>query len=178
MPRKRCKTRTRKGYKASGKKSTALPKYKQMIQECKDCLLTGTLLAIDPSTGSRSSMPGYALFKNGQLVESGTITVDIKGNRAERLHEINRTLREELETPDVVAVESAGYFVGKMNPASIISLQRAIGAIVAAHPVKCLIEIPSNVWQKHAFPGYIKNDANDAICIGLCAINTAKELSC
>lgn len=157
-------------------KKAKLPKYKKMIQECQDCLLTGRLLAIDPSTGSRSSMPGYAVFDKGKLIESGTIEVDIKGNRAERLHEINRTLREDFATPDVVAVESAGYFVSKMNPASIISLQRAIGAIVAAHPVKCLIEIPSNVWQKHTFPGYVKGDEHDAICIGLCAINTAKEM--
>jgi len=133
------------------------------------------MLAIDPSTGSRSSMPGYAVFQGGKLIESGTIEVDLKGNRAERLYEINRTIREDFDVPDVVAVESAGYFIGKMNPASIISLQRAIGAVIAAHPVKCLIEVPSNVWQKHTFPGYIKGDEHDAICIGLCAINTARE---
>lgn len=155
-----------------------LPKYKQMIKDCQDCLLTGKLLAIDPSTGSRSSMPGYAVFNKGELIESGIIEVDLAGNRAEKLYEINRTLREEFDGPfDVVAVESAGYFVNKMSATSVLSLQRAIGAIIAAHPVKCLIEVPSNSWQKYVFPGYVKGDENDAICIGLCVIAIAKELN-
>lgn len=169
--------KTRKSPKAiRQRRSAKLPKYKQMIKDCHDCILNGRMLAIDPSTGSRSSMPGYAVFQAGQLIESGTIEVDLKGNRAERLFEINRTIREDFEVPDVVAVESAGYFIGKMNPTSIISLQRAIGAVIAAHPVKCLVEVPSNVWQRHTFQGYIKTDENDAICIGLCVINTAREL--
>lgn len=158
-------------------KKVKLPKYKQAIQDCYDCILTGKLLAIDPSTGSGSSMPGYAVFQEGKLLESGIILVDLKGNRSQKLYEINRTLREDFTGPfDVVAVESAGYFIGKMNPAAVISLQRAIGAVIAAHPVKCLIEVPSNVWQRHTFPGYIKTDENDAISIGLCVINTAREL--
>lgn len=175
MPRKSKRSKSF-GKPARPKRPAKLAKYKQMIKDCADCCLTGRMLAVDPSTGSKSSMPGYAIFDKGELVESGIITVDLAGNRSERLYEINRTLREDFTGPfDVVAVESAGFFIGKMNPASIISLQRAIGAIIAAHPVKCLVEVPSNVWQKHAYKGYIKGDEQDAICIGLCVINTAKE---
>lgn len=178
MRNRRAKATDRKVRGVRKSKTATLPKYKQMIADCRECIIDGCMLAVDPSTGSTSSMPGYAVFKNGELIESGTITVDLKGNRAERLFEINRTLREDFKeyTFDVIAVESAGYFIGKMNPASIISLQRAIGAIIAAFPVKCLVEVPSNVWQKHKFKGYVKGDEQDAICIGLCVLNTAIAL--
>lgn len=159
----------------SKRSKTKLPKYKLAIQDCTDVILNGTLLAIDPSTGSKSSMPGFAVFIKGELVESGTIEVDLAGNRAQKLYQINHILRTDFKAPDVVAVENISYFVGKMSPASVVSLQRAVGAIVAAWPVKCLVEVPSNAWQKHQFAGYFKSDANDSICIGLTCINIAKE---
>lgn len=159
-------------------KKVKLPVYKQQIKDSLDAILTGTLLSIDPSTGSGTSMPGYAVFKAGKLVESGTIDLDIKGNRAQKLYEINRTLREDFGEYkfDAIAVENIGYFVAKMSPRALISLQRAVGAIIAAHPTENLIEVPSNVWQKHVYKGYVKGDREDAVCIGLCVINTAKEL--
>lgn len=158
------------------KKQAKIPRYMKAIDDCADCILNGTLLAIDPSTGSKSSMPGWAWFEKGELKESGIIKVDLKGNRAQKLYQINHTLRTEFGPPDVVAVESAGYFISKMNPASIISLQRAIGAVIASWPVKCLVEVPSNVWQKYRFKGYEKGDEADAICIGLCVIGKAKQV--
>lgn len=179
MPRKVQKKRLSRSKSSN---TSSLPKYKQAIKSCHSCILEGRLLAIDPSTGSKSSMPGFAVFEKGILKESGTIEVDYTGNRAERLFEINRTLREEFETPDVVVcedVKNRTFFNKKggfrMSTSSMASLQRSIGAIIAAHPVKCLIEIPNNSWQAHTFPGYIKSDENDAISIGLCAINIAKE---
>ena len=157
------------------RKAARTPKYKLQIQECNGCVIDGTLLAIDPSTGSESSLPGYAVFKAGQLVESGTITLDITLNRAQKLYEINRTIREDFGEYkfDAIAVEDIGYFMGKMNAKAVVSLQRAVGAIVAAYPTECLIEVPSNAWQKHKYKGYVKGDEADAICIGLCVINTA-----
>jgi len=158
------------------RKQAKVPRYMKAIVDCADCILNGTLLAIDPSTGSKSSMPGFAVFEKGILIESGIIQVDLKGNRAQKLYQINHTLRTDFGAPDVVAVESAGYFISKMNPASIISLQRAIGAVIAAWPVKCLVEVPSNVWQRYQFKGYIKGDEADSICIGLTVIAKAKEV--
>lgn len=157
------------------KKQAKTPRYMKAIIDCADCILTGTLLAIDPSTGSKSSMPGFAVFQKGELIESGIIKVDLKGNRAQKLYQINHTLRTDFGAPDVVAVESAGYFISKMNPASIISLQRAIGAVIAAWPVKCLVEVPSNVWQRYVPANYVKGDEMDAVAIGMCVIYKARE---
>lgn len=169
--------RARKPARKGGKRSrkAKFPKYKMQIKDCGGCIIDGTLLAIDPSTGSESSLPGYAVFQNGQLVESGVITLDLAGNRAQRLYEINRTIREDFSQYkfDAIAVEDIGYFMGKMNARAVVSLQRAVGAIIAAYPTECLIEVPSNAWQKHRFKGYVKGDEQDAICIGLCVINTA-----
>lgn len=149
------------------------------ISKCYNEILTGRVLAIDPSTGSASSKPGFAWFEKGELVESGEISLDITANRSKRLYEISRTVREEFDQPDVLVVEyipPVTYRGGnQMNGVSLMALQKAIGAILAAHPVEHLLEIPAAAWRKWKPESYIKSDEMDAISLGLCAIGTARQ---
>lgn len=149
------------------------------VEKCYNIALTGTMLAVDPSTGSKSSRPGYAWFEKGKLIESGEIIVDIEANRSLRLYEITRTIREEFPCPDILAVEyipPVSYKGGgnRMNSISLMALQKAIGAIMGAHPVENLLEVPAASWRKYRPENYIKTDEMDSIVIGLCVIGLAK----
>lgn len=144
-----------------------------------DILLSGKILAIDPSTGSQSSMPGYAWFEKGKLKESGVIQVPLSLNRSQRLFEISRTIREEFPVPDGLIVEYIPpiTYRGKgMNKVSLMALQKAIGAIIASHPYEVFIEVPSASWKKYKPSEYVKSDEYDAISIGLCAMAIAKQV--
>jgi hypothetical protein len=138
------------------------------------------MLCVDPSTGSRSSLPGFAWYEAGILVESGEITVDPEANRSKRLYEISRTIKEEFETPEILVVEyipPVTYRTGnRMNGISLMALQKAIGAIIATHPFEHLLEIPAAAWRAHKPDNYVKTDEMDSICLGLCAINTARKV--
>jgi hypothetical protein len=139
------------------------------------------MLAIDPSTGSKSSRPGFAWYEAGVLKESGEISVDLKANRSKRLYEIARTVREEFPVPDVLVVEyippvTYRGSATKMNGVSLMALQKAIGAIIGAHPFEHLLEIPAAAWRKYKPEDYVKTDEWDSIVIGLCAVETAKQV--
>lgn len=148
------------------------------IQPIADIILNGKILAIDPSTGSQSSQPGYAWFEGGKLVESGEITVKVGEDRNVRLSEISRCIREDFDKPDVLIVEyipPVTYGSGlKMNKVSIMALQKAIGAIIGARLVDNFLEIPAASWRSWKPDNYIKSDEMDSICLGLCAIGLAE----
>ena len=141
-------------------------------------ILEGTMLAIDPSTGSRSSMPGYAWYKKGKLIESGIFEINPGWSRHKRLYEIGHTLREEFEMPDILAIEYIAMvkFQGGISQAAIGALQKAIGAIYAARPWPAVVEIPTSAWRHHKPEEYIKTDEWDAITIGLYCVNISKEV--
>lgn len=140
-------------------------------------ILGGNVLAIDPSSGSRNSMPGYAVFQEGVLIDSGYIEVarDREFNR--KLFLISKTLREEFPTPDVLVVEFIPPFMkGSGFSKSIVSLQRAIGAIIGSID-RPLVEVPPITWHKHAPINYQKTDEKDAIMLGYTAVLTASRLA-
>ena len=145
------------------------------IEPLVDVILDKTMLCIDPSTGSQSSMPGFALFEKGIKVESGIIEVDHKLNKSLRLYEISRCIREDFKDIDLLVVEyipPVGY-KGGMNSISLMALQRSIGAIVASLPFENLLEIPAASWKAYKPEEYEKTDEWDSICLGLCAIAIA-----
>jgi len=139
-------------------------------------LTEGHVLAIDPSSGSRDSMPGYAVFIRGQLVDSGLIEV-AKGRELNRkLFIIGETLRNQFEIPDLLVVEHIPPFMrGSGFSKSIVSLQRAIGMIIGSID-RPLLEVPPITWHKLAPPDYQKTDEKDAIMIGYAAIWTACKM--
>lgn len=141
----------------------------------RELITKGQLLAIDPSSGSEGSMPGFAIFKEGRLISCGTIKLPAGGELHLRLQELARTLREEFEVPDVLVVEQiAPYIKGFFN----LSLHKSIGATVSAIPCKSLVEISPSSW--HAAirkmgieDSYVKSDVNDAIFMGYCVVKEA-----
>jgi len=150
--------------------------YKQVRPHYRE-ILEGKFLAIDPSTGSGSSMPGFAWFEKGVLKESGTIEVSPAARKNIRLFNIAESFRNEFDKPDVIAIENIPpmTFKGGMSQWSLVSLQRAIGAIVSVFPCT-YIEVAPIAWRNFIFEGYQKSDSHDAICIGLCVLAYAKEV--
>ena len=149
----------------------------QRIKPLVETILTQNMLCIDPSTGSYSSMPGYALFKKGKKIESGIIEVDPKLNKSLKLYEIARTIREDFSDTaiDLLVVEYIPpmSFKGGMSGVAIMSLQKSIGAIMGAMPFTNLLEIPVASWKAFKPKDYVKTDEYDSICLGLCAIGIA-----
>ena len=83
--------------------------------------------------------------------------------------------------PDILVVEyipPVTYYASetRMNKVSLMALQKAIGAIIGAHPVEHLLEIPASSWRKYKPEEYKKTDEWDAICLGLCTIAIAKKI--
>jgi len=146
------------------------------VKEAWELILNGTFLSIDPSIGSTASMPGYALFEQGNLVESGIIQVSISNKKNIRLYNIAKSFREGFRKPDVIAIENIPpiKFKGGMNGWSLVSLQRSIGAILSVFDAP-YIEVAPIAWQKYKFDGYSKSDEEDAICIGLCVLAAARD---
>jgi len=155
------------------------PKFHTQIEKAGPTCLKGTLLAFDPSTGSHSSMPGYAIFKNGELVESGIIQVNPSARRNVRLFSITESLRTEFPKPDIIAIENIPPVrysrAGSMGGWALVAIQRSIGAIISCFDCE-YVEVSPKAWQNYKFHGYEKSDEHDAICIGLCVIETAKKL--
>jgi len=157
--------------------SKKLTNLEQQVSRVIPQILGGNVLAIDPSSGSRNSMPGYAVFQEGVLIDSGFIEVarDREFNR--KLFLISKTLREEFPTPDVLVVEFIPPFMkGSGFSKSIVSLQRAIGAIIGSID-RPLVEVPPITWHKHVPKDYQKTDEKDAIMLGYTAVLTACRLS-
>jgi hypothetical protein len=169
IPRKRRKKGTSKGMLAVQKRGAA------------ESILRGHMLVIDPASGGGESVPGYAVFSAGELIESGTI--DVGGPQADlhdRLFELGITLRDSLPNKvDVLVIEDvplkrfgpdrSGSLKGQVN------LHRSVGAVMGA--VKCRFFIPVHpaTWHSHAGPDHVKSDENDAIAMGRCALSMASE---
>jgi Holliday junction resolvasome RuvABC endonuclease subunit len=125
-------------------------------------------------------MPGYAIFKEGQLVESGIIQVNPADRRNQKLYSITESFRTEFDEPDVLAIENVPpvQFRGGrgLSPWSITAIQRSIGAIISAFNCE-YIEIAPKAWQRFKPEGYQKTDEFDAIAIGRCVVETAKLIA-
>ena len=154
----------------------------QKIKPLASIILEGKILCIDPSTGSESSMPGYACYDKGELTEYGIIEVDSRLNKSLRLYEISRTVREDFDKADILIVEYIPPMTYKgpgkkgMSNIALAGLQKGIGAIMAAQPYANMIEIPESAWRHHKPDEYVKRDDWDARVIGLCAINIARHI--
>ena len=160
--------------KHKSKLAEEIVKYADLLQE-------GYMLALDPSSGSAGSLPGYAIFKKGKLQDAGTIGLP-RGTRAihNRLWLLRNALETEFEKPDILAVEwiapviptGRGTFLHK----SAAALIKSVGAILAVWDVPVIEPTPA-AWHSMAPAGYQKTDARDAQMVGWCALTTlAREL--
>ncbi len=134
-------------------------------------ILNGKFIAIDPSCGSYSSMPGYAIYESGVLVDSGIIEVNTSWPLYKRLREISMTLMWEFDSYDLLIIEQIKAHFGRGSD----SLHKGIGAILSAVDCKDVIYMPVRTWKRFLPVGYYKTDEYDAIAIGNAAIELAKE---
>ncbi len=148
-----------------------LPFYKQ-VQKLTEPILNGTLLAIDPSSGG-TSLPGFAVFKAGELLTSGTLELGRKKlsiyDRLQLLYPAIVQLTD--GPPSVLAIE----MIRGQNFSSHY-LHWAIGTTIAASQAPT-IEVVQHAWKALAkvSPGYFKGDQQDAEKIGECLILLAQK---
>lgn len=132
---------------------------------------SGTLLAIDPASGS-DSLPGFALFHAGELQTSGTIALNKKASIQQRLAVVyEKVAAISPAAPDVLVIE---LLRGKMVH---WNLQRSAGVAIAASRAPVLIECPILVWKALAKTDhkYVKGDQADAEKLGQSVIALARE---
>jgi hypothetical protein len=140
------------------------------VEQYQDILANGEMLAVDPSSGSQGSLPGYALFRKGQLVDAGTIELP-RGSRplANRLFLLRETLEKAFQKPDLLTIElispvmpaKGGAFLHKHAS----SLIKAVGSILSTWDVPVL-EVSPMTWHSMTPPEYKKGDIADACMIG------------
>ena len=140
-------------------------------------LLRGTVLAIDPSIGSNSSMPGWAIYSQGNLIDSGIIEIVPKQEVPIRLQILSRKVRqlELMYKPDILVYEDIpSQRHGGGNANAHASLLKALGAILSVEGPAAHIGLHPQTWKRLARDGYTKGDEEDAIEMGWIAIDIAK----
>ena len=135
----------------------------------------GTMLAIDPSSGSRGSHIGYALFDKGLLVESGEIDLSDEWGLPvhQRLGYIHDCLRESFPFVDLLVTEKIRVVSRRGSYKATEPLVYAIGVIMSGIKHGAFVEIHPRTHMatsNRLFDDYRKTDEYDAISIGLCMI--------
>lgn len=118
-------------------------KYEKDVLKNAKSIVFGRVLAIDPSSGSAGSMPGYALFELGKFSASGTLQINPKRPIQHRLAELYKRV-DALGAIDVLIIERI-----RGNTAHEY-LRWAVGVIVASSGASLVLEIPTTVWKKYA----------------------------
>lgn len=142
-------------------------------------LLEGTVISIDPSVGSSSSLPAYAIYKQGKYIESATIEIDIGKPLWLRLQELSIRLRSlyKFVEPDVLVFEDiAPQRYGGGNAEAHASLLKAVGAILAIRGPRGYIRLKPIVWKKLIRPTYVKGDREDAEEMGFITLQLAQQI--
>jgi hypothetical protein len=137
-------------------------------------ICTGTLLTVDPSSGSANSMPGWALFRGGKLERSSTIKIPLTLTINGRLGDLNRELVKlaaDIGPIDVLSIELISKNMSHEY------LFYAIGVFMAGLPAKVAIPCPIHCWKAVAklHPEYEKGDESDAIMFGHTLLARARE---
>jgi len=140
------------------------------IHKHKNTILDGSILALDPATGSGSSAIGWALFDGCELVESGTIEVTKSWDLADRFKAIHECLVTEFPEVDIVAIEQI-----TKRRTTHISLLYSMGVFHLAK-ADSVILVPPTSWHAIAGEGYEKSDSGDAEQIGWCLIKKAQSI--
>lgn len=145
--------------------------YRQ-AQAAAPTILRGTMVVIDPSSGSKGSMPGFAIFSHGLLKRSGTLHIEHKLVVTTRLEQLYDRAQELLpEPPDVFAIESIHKGMAHQF------LLWAVGASFAAVRAPIKLQVPIAFWKAYAKTqaDYEKGDESDAIMMGQALIAYCKE---
>lgn len=153
--------------------------YKQIAENIQ-YILNGVFISIDPSIGSSSSMPGYAVYREGELVESGIFSIAHRDasipDRLRALHNHVRKLYTKYE-PDALVYEDIPVSRHGGRADSHASLLKAVGAILAVPGTTGHVGIYPVSWKSEARDTYVKGDEADAIEIGYVAIQVARRIA-
>lgn len=114
---------------------------------------------LDPSSGSFSSQPGYAISEAGVEVDSGVIDMPVSADLTRRLYYLGRTLREQFpEKFDVVGVEDVpthrfrqgrnGRTYGSVRQQ--LSLHKAVAVVEASFDVRHVLHVSPATWRTYA----------------------------
>lgn len=143
-------------------------------------LQEGVVMGVDPSIGSHSSMPGWAVYRAGELVASGTFDMDPDAPLQTRLQRLTYLLRHLIADykPDVLVYEMVSDVPFKGFAArGLASLQKALGAILSVSGPDKYVGMLSGTWKKYVRPGYVKGDEQDAIELAWVAIEQARQIA-
>ena len=153
-------------------------KYYKDVRKLCGPLLQGRVLVIDPSIGSTSSLPGYAIYQEGFLLDSGTIFTGGSHlelwQRARKLGDALRTLCYENDI-EVLVYEDIPATSG-FNQNAIASLLKAVGVVLSCTSSAHVLGVHPASWKNYARPEYQKGDREDAIEIGWVTIALAQYI--
>lgn len=167
---------------AEKKKGKLLRKVEYQTQRAISSLLEGTILVVDPSSGSASSQPGYALFSAGVLTDSGTLKIDYTKEVPRRLQDIAECLRNDFQPVDVLIIEDIPVLSFGRNAHAHATLLKSVGCILSAAQYGKFVEVSPSVWHAYIAKdppdarGYIKGDEWDAKIMGYCVLALARQL--
>lgn len=143
-------------------------------------LESGRVLAVDPSSGSSGSMPGFSFFKGATLIESGTFEITL-GDIGRRLWSLTAGLKEAFPEIDLLIIEDLPPFMQTKGTTfrskGTVNLHMSVGAIYGACGYAPVIGVPPIAWHADArrLPfEYQKDDENDALMLALAVFNRAK----
>ena len=139
-------------------------------------LTEGRVVSIDPSIGSSSSMPGWAVYLAGNYVESGTFDIPRDKSIPERLKHLARCMTKlyARHDPDVLVYEEIpAQRHGMGNAGAHASLLKAVGAILSVPGPDGYVGIMPVSWKALVLDTYIKGDEEDACEIGRIVIEQA-----
>jgi len=142
-------------------------------------ILDGVIISIDPSIGSSSSMPGWAVYRAGQYVTSGTFDIPVHKSIPDRLRMLaNHVRRLYNEHPaDVLVYEDIpAQRYGMGNAVAHASLLKALGAILSVPGPDGYVGIMPVSWKKGVRDTYQKGDESDAVEIGYVVIEFAAQI--
>lgn len=134
-----------------------------------DVLANGRILAIDPSSGSAGSMPGFAYVVGGSLVEAGTFDIELREVSA-RLWAFAEALRRDFsDKVDLLIIEEIPPFMqsagSSFRSRSVVNLHMSVGAALGVLGFKPVIYVPPSAWHadvKRLPFDYKKSDDTDA----------------
>lgn len=152
----------------------------QQIRGCLVPMLEGIVLSVDPSIGSSSSQPGWAVYRQGQLIISGTIQIDHTLPTWKRLRKLVHGIRKLYKQwePDVLVYEDIpAQRHGGGNAEAHASLLKAVGAILSVSGPDYYVGLHPLSWKRMVRSSYVKGDENDAIEIGWISIQEARRIS-
>lgn len=149
------------------------------IDKHSHAIANGIIVCIDPSIGSTSSMPGYAVYKAGILQDAGIFTINPKESIPERLTMLSHYVRKlyKLWNPDILVFEEIpAQRYGGGNAVAHASLLKSVGVILSISGPDGYVGMLPISWKKLVRESYLKGDMEDAIEIGWIAIEHARQI--